>query len=214
MRLFRLPSILGPTHGDTRTRLLHCAEQAFLTKGYRGAKLGEIALAAGISKKTIYKFVESKEALFCLVVEEAISESLRPASLVAQSEDLAGALHDFLLPYMNLAFSERGIHAFRMLLSEAFQFPDLARCYFTSVRTAVMAPIEAWLAVQAKAGRLSIANPESAAEMLLAMTVTERAQRLALGLETPPTAEVTKRQLTSAIGIFLLGVMSAPEQSA
>lgn len=214
MQLYRLPSILGPMHGDARTRLLHCAEQAFLAKGYRGAKLGEIALAAGISKKTIYKFVESKEALFCLVVEEAIAESLQPASLVAQGDDLAGSLHDFLLPYMTLAFSERGIHAFRMLLSEAFQFPDLAQRYFASVRTTVMAPIEAWLAVQSEAGRLAIANPESAAEMLLAMTVTERAQRLALGLEAPPTPEATEAQLTAAIAIFLRGVMPLPEEAA
>ncbi len=206
----RLRPIHGATDDNVLDRLLLCAEQAFLTKGYRATKLSEISLAAGISKKTIYKYVESKEALFCRVVEEAIAASLQPASLMERGDDIAAVLSGFIRPYMHLAFSDRGIRAFKMLLSEAFQFPDLAHQYFASVRAAVMTPLEVWLGQQAQEGLIVISSPESAAEMLLAMTVTERAQRLALGLEGPPTPDAIEKQLETAITIFLNGVKTAP----
>jgi AcrR family transcriptional regulator len=192
-----------------RDRLLLRAEEAFLAKGYRAAKLSEIALAAGISKKTIYRYVDSKEALFALVVEEALAGSLHPASLIDDGGDAAKVLYDFLQPFAQLALSERGTHALKMVLSEAFQFPDLAQRYFASIRATVMAPLAAWLNRQSRAGRLIVDDAAMATEMLLAMVVSERSQRIALGLEGLPSTAVIDSQLRAAIGVFLNGVAPA-----
>jgi AcrR family transcriptional regulator len=192
-----------------RDRLLLRAEETFLAKGYRAAKLSEIALAAGISKKTIYRYVDSKEALFALVVDEALAESLHPASLIEDGADVATVLYDFLQPFARLALSDRGTRALKMVLSEAFQFPDLAQRYFASVRATVLAPLAGWIDRQARAGRLMVDDAAMATEMLLAMVVSERSHRIALGLEALPEPAAIDSQLRSAIGVFLNGVAAA-----
>lgn len=194
---------------DVRERLLLRSEEAFLVHGYRGAKLSEIAVAAGISKKTIYRYVDSKEALFALVVEEAIARSLQPATLLADEEDPASVLYRFLQPFVQLSFSERGTYAFKLVLSEAIAFPDIAQRHFATLRATVLMPMGAWLRRKTEAGVLALDDPDSAAEMLIGMAVSERSQRLAVGLEPLPSPEETDRYLRTAIGIFLKGACAA-----
>ncbi len=48
--------------------LIQAASNVFLAKGYRQAQVADVARAMGIASGTIYLYVESKEALFDLVI--------------------------------------------------------------------------------------------------------------------------------------------------
>ena len=54
-------------------RLLEKSEALFISNGYRNVSIEEIAAAAGISKVTIYKHFNSKEALFMYCVKNIIN---------------------------------------------------------------------------------------------------------------------------------------------
>lgn len=45
-------------------RLMEKAEELFISLGYKGVSMDQIAKEAGISKMTIYKYFSSKEELF------------------------------------------------------------------------------------------------------------------------------------------------------
>jgi len=52
---------------DRLERLIECAADVFIERGYRRAQMEDVATALGVSKGTLYLYVESKEALFDLV---------------------------------------------------------------------------------------------------------------------------------------------------
>lgn len=70
----------------TRTRardrlepLIETATDLFIHKGYRRTQMADVTTAMGLSPGAVYRYVESKEALFDLVVRAAISPDQAPA---------------------------------------------------------------------------------------------------------------------------------------
>ena len=51
-----------------RRAILDAATEVFLKCGYPGASMDEIAALSSVSKQTVYKHFESKEALFVEIV--------------------------------------------------------------------------------------------------------------------------------------------------
>jgi AcrR family transcriptional regulator len=66
---------------DRLARLIDCATQVFIGLGYRRTQMADVAAALGVAKGTLYLTVESKEALFDLVVRHADAE--QPAHVPA-----------------------------------------------------------------------------------------------------------------------------------
>src|SRR5262249_22161953 len=52
-------------------KLVDCATEVFIEQGYRRTQMEDVAAAVGIAKGTLYLHVDSKEALFDLVVRFA-----------------------------------------------------------------------------------------------------------------------------------------------
>src|SRR5215813_521923 len=63
---------------DRLPHLVICATNVFITQGYRRTQMDDVATALGVAKGTLYLYVESKEALFDLVVRCADAEPLLP----------------------------------------------------------------------------------------------------------------------------------------
>ena len=59
---------------DRFQRLIDCATQVFIEQGYARTQMADVADAMGIGKGTLYLYVESKEALFDLVLRHADAE--------------------------------------------------------------------------------------------------------------------------------------------
>jgi len=57
--------------GDRLDQLVACAARVFTERGYRRTQMADVATAMGIAPGTLYLYVESKEALFDLVVQRA-----------------------------------------------------------------------------------------------------------------------------------------------
>jgi AcrR family transcriptional regulator len=64
--------VAGEIH--TTDRLLSAAEHAFAEAGFDGAKLHDIAEAAGISRPSLLYHFESKHALYCAVVQRVFED--------------------------------------------------------------------------------------------------------------------------------------------
>ena len=52
---------------DRIARLVECATEVFIERGYRRTQMADVAKALGVAKGTLYLYVESKDALFDLV---------------------------------------------------------------------------------------------------------------------------------------------------
>lgn len=67
------------TPPDRLPQLVACATGVFIEQGYRRTQMEDVAAALGVAKGTLYLYVESKEALFDLVVRRADLELLLPS---------------------------------------------------------------------------------------------------------------------------------------
>lgn len=59
---------------DTRTVLLKTAEKVFAEKGYNGARVAEIAAKAGVDKRLIFYYFNSKQGLYSQILEDFFKE--------------------------------------------------------------------------------------------------------------------------------------------
>lgn len=105
-----------PKSPSTRERLLAAARDEFATHGIAGARVDRIAAAAGANKERIYANFGSKEALFQVVVTQAMAEHADGIGL--PEGDLAeyvGRLYDF---------HRRRPVLLRLMLWEALHYGD------------------------------------------------------------------------------------------
>lgn len=59
---------------DRLSQLVQCATDVFIEQGYQRTQMADIATALGVAKGTLYLYVESKDALFDLVLRCADTE--------------------------------------------------------------------------------------------------------------------------------------------
>jgi AcrR family transcriptional regulator len=71
----------------TRERILECAREEFLKKGFREAQLKDIAAAAKVTTGAIYRHFESKDELFYALVKEVYEFTLGMMDYMEEQEN-------------------------------------------------------------------------------------------------------------------------------
>lgn len=115
--------------------ILDAALRIFGDVGFARARLDDVASLAGVSKGTLYRYFDSKEALFREMVRAkvipAVEESER---LVTQHE---GSAHDLLVELIRrtyvLARRPELVKIRQVVQAELGNFPELGRFYFDAV---------------------------------------------------------------------------------
>lgn len=199
------PMVRVDKSDPTAVRLVAAARTEFLKQGFAGATVASIAARAGISKKTVYLYAASKEALMYEVVASACEEVFGPVFKESNKDlarsDVARCLVEFCL----LATSEDGVTVHRLAIGEARQFPAMAQAYKHALGTYVIEPLTAWIVRQNNLGRLRVDDPGMAADMLSCMVVSPTVRDLSLGVRPqPPRAEV-ERMVNTAMNLFYAG---------
>jgi AcrR family transcriptional regulator len=136
---------------ERRAQLLGVARRLFARDGYRGASMGSIAEAAGVTKPVLYQHFSSKRALYeALLARELgrLTEELETA--FSQAGDNAERLRRGFGAYLD--FVDRHEDAFRLLFTEAlgldadFQEQVAAFRHWVAGRVATIIAAEAGLA--------------------------------------------------------------------
>lgn len=195
---------------QVRDRLLHCARRAFLEHGFADANVSRIAEAAGISKKTVYKHVESKEALLLAVMADAMSGPAQRLQAPNPNHDLVTRLESYLLAFAELALSADGVASYGLILREGARFPEIANTYVTSVHDFGIRPLVAELEAYQAAGQLQLADSEFSACALLGMVIDDPLRDAVLGIAPAPSSEVLLQRIRDSVRIFLHGVSLRP----
>jgi len=128
----------------SRALILAAAHTHFVTHGYVGANVDEIAAEAGVSKRTVYNIYGGKEPLFRAVVEAAIAIAERFSAALADDiavDDLEGVAERLV----GSVLSDRVIPLRRLLIGESRRFPELAREYYERAPGLVLRTLAAHL---------------------------------------------------------------------
>ncbi|HXZ02634.1 MAG TPA: TetR/AcrR family transcriptional regulator [Stellaceae bacterium] len=116
------------------SEILAAALACFGERGFAATRLEDVAARAGVTKGTLYLYFRNKEELFKAVVRQSLVPNIaRAEALAAQSAEPSPALLERLL----LQWAELGATPLsaipKLILTEAGNFPDLARFYLDEV---------------------------------------------------------------------------------
>jgi len=181
----------GPRADDprvvrTRSAVVDAARALFLRDGYSRTTMDEIAALAGVTKRTLYNNYADKEALFREIVLDFIAFAEEFAR--GLQEELGGIANAKLRSTLEelgvrlaLAITRRDVIALRrLLISEAREFPLLARKYFDRVPAQVLGALASAFERLDDAGRLRVPDARVAASQFAYLVVGEPLDRAML----------------------------------
>jgi AcrR family transcriptional regulator len=115
--------------------LVACALDLFVEKGYAATRLEDVALAAGVSKGTLYLYFDSKAALFAAVVRQGLVPALAGGEALLDSHRGSGAdlMRELLWGWWRLIGATRLGGLPKLMVAEARNFPDIAELYHREV---------------------------------------------------------------------------------
>ncbi len=116
---------------DRPKEILAAAFREFSDKGYAGARLDDVAKAAGVSKGLVYRYFETKEDLFKAVVRDVLTPRFDALSSAVEAHDgsCAGFLRGPFLEFATQAVNSPIKNVLRLLIAEGPAHPDLTRFY-------------------------------------------------------------------------------------
>lgn len=113
------------------SELIEAGLAEFIEKGFAGARLDDVARRAGVSKGTIYRYFESKEALFLAALRSRVMPVF--GDMEALVEGFPGSTPDLLklllgAVYERLIASEVPL-LMRVIIAEGHRFPEIPALY-------------------------------------------------------------------------------------
>jgi TetR/AcrR family transcriptional repressor of mexJK operon len=151
-----------------RQAIIDAARTVFLSKGYGGASMDEVAALAAVSKQTVYKHFADKKRLFTSVITGDINatEALTHDMVAAlrDSEDVEGDLRRFARRHITEVTQPDLIRLRRIIIAEAERFPELARIWYTSGPERAHATLADQFQALTRRGLLRVEDPQLAAQ--------------------------------------------------
>jgi AcrR family transcriptional regulator len=122
--------------------ILAGAMQVFMTQGYAAASMDRIAVAAGVSKPTLYNYFQDKEGLFTALIQQIVLGDSIP-KLLGDSRFLQLPLRESLKQLATILLDKFSgdqplSTLFRLLIGESGRFPDLAQTFVRNIELPVL----------------------------------------------------------------------------
>jgi TetR/AcrR family transcriptional regulator, mexJK operon transcriptional repressor len=117
-----------------RKLILDAATQAFLTRGYDGTSMDDVAALAAVSKPTVYKHFADKERLFYEIVLATTDPMRELVGLVdtafSAARDLERDLRTFARQFLGALMQPDVLRLRRLVIANAERFPEMGRAWY------------------------------------------------------------------------------------
>ena len=136
------------------SEIIDAALIEFVEHGFSGSRLEDIARRAGCTKGTIFLYFESKQELFKAMVRRTMLPVIETGESMLEQHE--GAARELLVKLLRQRFDYMTNSAAcalpKLMLSEAANFPELARFYHEEIITRSHAIIERTLRLGVERG--------------------------------------------------------------
>ena len=191
-----------------RRAILEAATTVFLSNGYLGTSMDEIAALARVSKQTVYKHFADKERLFSEIVTATVDEIADPNSdevlKLRETGDLERDLRRFARRQLRAVMKPRLLQLRRLVIGESGRFPQLGRLFYERGPGRTIDTLATMFERLASRGELELDDPRLAAAHFnwLVMSIPLNQAMLLAGDEPPSPAELN-RYADAGLGVFL-----------
>jgi AcrR family transcriptional regulator len=168
--------------------ILGAALACFAERGFAATRLDDVAQRAGITKGTLYLYFPNKEELFKAVVAQGLVPILERGEALlgkadergAEARSAAAMLAEIMRGWAELARSPASAIP-KIIVSEAGNFPDLARFYREEVVDRSMALFRRVLQIGIASGEFRDVNIDDAVRCIVAPLLLAMLWRHSLG---------------------------------
>jgi len=189
-----------PTAAERRVRraeILATALVVFLRSGFGGATLDELAVAAKVTKRTIYAYFGDKDALFAAMVEDlAVTVSLDAATDHDTLDELAARI-------VFRVHSDELVGLHRLVIAEAVRFPELAQVLHSHGDERHIARLAEHIRAERGEEFAGLAQP------LFSLLLGEQHRRRLLGIDHAPTPAEAAGHARACLILLDIGLSSA-----
>ena len=116
--------------GAKRRQIMDGARQVFLSAGFDGASMNDIARAAGVSKGTLYAYFNSKDALFEAIIRGEYAQSAERLCIFRREGDARDMLKDFGVRLISKMADPYTRALARVVIAAAEKFPNVGRAFY------------------------------------------------------------------------------------
>lgn len=189
--------------------ILGAAAAEFLERGFDQAKLEVVAGRAGIARSLIYRYFATKEELFRAVVIQTLLPHVQSLRSLTESSPggVAALLRGLARPMANVATSTSLPGVFKLVLSEAQAFPELARICHDQLLEPTLASLADVIAQAQARGEVRAGDPHLYGFQILApllATLTWRGTFVPVG----GAAHDVEALLLQGVETFLEGALA------
>jgi AcrR family transcriptional regulator len=143
------------------TEIIGAAMTLFAETGFANTKLEDVARRAGVVKGTLYRYFDTKEALFRAVVRHLLTNHLEDVERAASAFE--GSLAEFVPMLLTRAAQRLGDDRLpglaRMVLTESRTFPDLAVVWHDELASRMLNLIAGMIAKAQERGEVRPGDP-------------------------------------------------------
>jgi len=161
--------------------ILSAALRMFAERGYDGARIEDIADAAGIGKGTLYVYFASKQAVLEGVVRAAAEPSLAAIDAISAAGDPVEALRAVIARAKAALRDEIAPVFLKVLVAEGGRAPEIGAIYARAVLDPLLAVVAEIITRGVATGAFRPIDPILAARLLIAPAVSAAIARDVLG---------------------------------
>lgn len=193
---------------DKQAAVLEAAATLFLSRGYLGTSMDDIAELAGVSKQTLYVYFSNKDALF-IAMTSALSNagSDRVVTNVAgfdDGDDLEAYLVDYAVRQLEVVMTPRILQLRRLVIGEVGRFPELGAAIYAGGPARAIASLAAMIEGLTKRGLLSVRDPMLAATQFNWLVMSAPLNRtMLLGDGAIPSPKEIRENAKQGVSTFL-----------
>ncbi|GAC1549812.1 MAG: TetR/AcrR family transcriptional regulator [Beijerinckiaceae bacterium] len=185
-------------------QILDGARRVFLTDGFDGASMNDIARVACVSKGTLYVYFASKEALFeALIREDHRRQAERISNFDDSEPDIRAVLSRFSIGLMNIMIQPDHIALVRTVMAAAAKFPAIGRAFFEAGPQFGADRLAHYFNRQIEAGALVIDDVNLAAIQFLESIQGGHLKRMLFCAGKEPQQQAIEKAVTRAVDMFM-----------
>ena len=173
---------LRPSSERKYRAIVAAARKQFLKHGFSEATVDAIAKSAGVSKRTVYRHFDDKQALFAAVVDWLCHEVPPPAveAIIDENSEPAAVLTEMGVHILTNIYTREQIELFRVSVTDAKRFPEVGKMMFEQVARTEQ-KIGSYLESLSRAGRIKLPCDEIAAAQFLGLLKSDMQMKLLFG---------------------------------
>lgn len=192
-----------PKDLSKRNAILEAAKRLFLSDGYDGVSMDQIAAGAGVSKLTVYSHFGDKETLFSAAVQAYCEQHLPPPLFEpAPATALRERLIEIATAFYEMISTPEAIQIHRLLCSPQLAETPLSKMFWDAGPQRLHDEFAALLQRRVEAGELDIHDLPRAATQFFALIKGEPHAMLMFGCGVTAPTELTVH-IEASVAMFL-----------